>query len=338
MTDGKLNFAIIGCGAISQRHAIQAASFGRLTASCDIVGEKAVRLAEKYGATAYSSVEEMLRRENGLDVVAVCTPNGLHASHTIQALKAGCHVVCEKPMAIRTEDTVSMMRAAEEAGRHLFVVKQNRFNPPVALVKRMLDEGRMGRVYSLQMSGIWNRGVEYYKDSWHGSSDMDGGILFTQFSHFIDLLYWMFGDIAEVKAFNGHFADKGNIAFGDTVGVTCRFANGIIGVLHFSINSYRKNMEGSLLIVAEKATVKIGGQYLNTLEYLDSVEEWPGLAGIGVSAPANDYGSYQGSMSNHDKMYQHVAAVICQGSPNQFGGLEAGKTVEIIEKIHRAVV
>jgi UDP-N-acetyl-2-amino-2-deoxyglucuronate dehydrogenase len=329
-----LNFAIIGCGAIGSRHAIQAQAFGKLQAVCDVVEERVCWLGEKYGAKVYHRVEDLLEYEKGLDVLSVCTPNGLHTAHTVLGLRAGLHVICEKPMALNAGDCRQMIREAEQAARQLFVVKQNRFNPPVEAVKQMLDNGKLGRVYSVQVNCCWNRTAAYYINSWHGTRELDGGILFTQFSHFIDMLYWMIGDVREVAAFTDNFSHKGVIAFEDA-GVAClRFDNGALGSLHFTVNSYDKNMEGSVTIVAEKGTVKIGGQYLNTLEYQQlqggiSAEPAPGN-------PPNDYGKYQGSMSNHDKMYRHVTDVITKGMPNQFSGYEGLKTVEIIEKIYIA--
>ena len=321
---------------IAGRHAAQAASFGKLLAVCDIAEDKATRLADVYAARAYGGVADLLQQEKGLDVVAVCTPNGLHAEHTILALRAGFHVICEKPMAIRTADGAAMIREAAAADRQLFIVKQNRFNPPVVAVKELLDAGKLGEIYSVQVNCSWNRTAAYYRDSWHGTAEMDGGILFTQFSHFIDLLYWMFGDVADVKAFTGNFAHRGQIEFEDT-GVAClQFVSGAIGTLHFTINSYEKNMEGSVTIIAEKGTVKIGGQYLNELEY-QALEQGPVIAQA-AGKPANNYGFYQGSMSNHDKMYGHVADVILRDRPNLFSGKEGLKTIEIIEKIYMAAL
>lgn len=329
-----LNFAIIGCGAIGGRHAIQAGAFGKLQAVCDIVEERARGLGKKYDANVYNRIEDLLESEKGLDVLAVCTPNGLHGAHTILGLKAGLHVICEKPMALYSGDCREMIRESENAGKQLFIVKQNRFNPPVEAVKQMLDNGKLGRIYSVQVNCCWNRAAAYYINSWHGTRELDGGILFTQFSHFIDLLYWMIGDVKEVAAFRDNFSHKGIIAFEDT-GVAClRFDNGALGSLHFTVNSYEKNMEGSVTIVAENGTVKIGGQYLNTLEYQQICGG--GLVELASGNPPNDYGRYQGSMSNHDKMYRHVVDVIMKEAPNQFSGYEGLKTVEIIEKIYKA--
>ena len=244
----KIKFAIVGCGRIAQRHAEHINTYGILSAVCDVVPERAQTLADKYKARVYASIEELLFAEKGIDVVSVCSPNGLHASHSIKALKAGFHVLCEKPMAISVHDCGEMINAAEKANRRLFAIKQNRFNPPVAAVKQAMDEGRLGRIYSIQLSCFWNRNEDYYQNSWKGTRDLDGGTLYTQFSHFIDLLYWMFGDVKNVQAFMSNYAHKNTIEFEDTGVVILEFYDGAIGTVNYTVNSYQKNMEGSLNI------------------------------------------------------------------------------------------
>lgn len=363
-----MKFSIIGCGRIAQRHAEHIHKLGKLISVCDIIEERSKELAGKYGANSYTSVEQLLGGSQETDVVAVCTPNGLHAEHTIKALQAGFHVLCEKPMALTVADCSNMIDAAEKAGRQLFIVKQNRFNPPVAAVKKLIDEGRLGRIYSVQLSCFWHRNAAYYEDSsWKGTRAMDGGTLFTQFSHFIDLLYWMVGDIKEVQGYIGNFAHKG-MEFEDTGAISVLFYNGAIGTINYTVNSHNRNMEGSLALFGEKGTVKIGGQYLNELEYQDiqdhTIEDLP------PGNPPNNYGFYQGSMSNHDKVYQHVIEAIqrAEGMPRGAGstannegmglsvagdavagagigagggsnanGYEGLKTVGIIDKIYSAV-
>ena len=329
-----LNFAIIGCGHIAQRHARQIMQVGKLKAVCDIDLDKAYEIAQHYNADAYTNFSELLLQETEIDVAAICTPNGLHSLQTIEALKNDMHVVCEKPMAIKTDDCESMIYEAKKAGKQLFVVKQNRFNPPVQAVKDLLDQNKLGRIYSIHVNCIWNRDASYYFDSWRGTKELDGGILFTQFSHFIDLLHWMFGDVKNAMAYTNNFAHKGIIEFEDS-GVAClQFENGILGSIHFSVNSYKKNMEGSVTIVAEKGTIKIGGEYLNELEY--QLIENVVIENLNEGNSANDYGTYKGSMSNHDKVYKHVADVILNNAPNQLNGYDGLKTVEIIEKIYKS--
>ena len=269
----KLKFGIIGCGRIAQRHAEHINNTGTLVAVCDTVESKANELAAKYAAKPYFSVSELLSAHPELDVIAVCSPNGLHAQHTIQSLKAGFHVLCEKPMALSVQDCGDMINTAEKANKRLFIVKQNRFNPPVAAVKKIIDEGRLGKIYSVQLNCFWNRNNEYYQNSWKGTKALDGGTLFTQFSHFIDLLYWIVGDVKEVHAFSGNYHHEGIIEFEDTGAISLKFYNGAIGTINYTVNSFDKNMEGSLTIFGEKGTVKIGGQYLNELEY-QSIENF----------------------------------------------------------------
>lgn len=327
-----LNFAIVGCGRIAQRHAEHINNIGRLIAVCDNVKIKADALALQYKATSYADISDLLKNEKETDVVVVCSPNGLHAAHTIEALKAGHHVLCEKPMAINVQACREMIKEAEKAGKKLFVTKQNRFNPPVAAVKSAIDKGILGKVYSVQLSCFWNRNPDYYKDSWKGTIDMDGGTLYTQFSHFIDLLYWMFGDIEKAFALTANFAHKNTIDFEDTGVVAISFANKAIGTINYTVNSYDKNMEGSLTIFAEKGTVKIGGEYLNVLEY-QNIEGFE-FKDLPPGNKANNYGTYTGSMSNHAKVYENLADVLLNGGAMSASSYECLKTVEIIDKIY----
>lgn len=331
-----LNFAIIGCGRIAQRHAEHIQNNGKLLAVCDIVKERADALAEKYQAKSYTDYQALLLDNPGLDIVAICTPNGLHAEHSIAALKAGFHVLCEKPMALSVQDCGDMINAAERANRRLFIVKQNRFNPPVAAVKKILDEGRLGNIYSVQLNCFWNRNNAYYENSWKGTKKLDGGTLFTQFSHFIDLLYWLVGDVKDAHSFTANYHHDGIIEFEDTGVVTLKFYNGAIGTINYTVNSFDKNMEGSLTVFGEKGTVKIGGQYLNEMEY-QSIEGYE-IKDLPAGNPPNSYGQYFGSMSNHDKVYQNVTDVLGNGGIIATNGFEGLKTVEIIDKIYSASI
>ena len=329
-----IKFAIVGCGRIAQRHAEHISKKGHLTAVCDIVPEKAISLGRQYGAKVYTDYKEMLLSEPQTDVIAVCSPNGLHAYHAIEGLKAGYNILCEKPMGITVNECGKMIQAAELANKRLFAIKQNRFNPPVVAVKKLLDEGRLGKVLSLQLSCFWNRNADYYANSWKGTKDLDGGTLFTQFSHFIDLLYWLNGDVEEVSAYMGNFVHKGIIDFEDTGVVIIKFFNGSIGTVNYTVNSYDKNMEGSLTIFGERGTIKIGGQYLNELEY-QNIENYQ-IENLPEGNKANDYGKYTGSMSNHDKVYDNLIEVLTQNAPITTSSYEGMKTVEIIEKIYKA--
>jgi UDP-N-acetyl-2-amino-2-deoxyglucuronate dehydrogenase len=219
-------FAIIGCGSIAERHAEIISKVGRLVAVCDTVAERLEKFETEYQAIGFLRSQDLLAAGMDLDVVVVCSPNGLHALHSIEALKAGFHVLCEKPMSIRKFDCQAMMQAAKLAKRKLFIVKQNRFNPPVQALKALLDSKELGKIYNIQLNCLWNRNIDYYSNPWKGTLDMDGGILFTQFSHFIDLILWMFGPLQEFKGFAKKLNPNLPIEFEDTVILSTKFKNG----------------------------------------------------------------------------------------------------------------
>lgn len=335
MEKSELRFALIGCGRIANRHAEHINNFAQLAAVCDTDKEKADALAEKYNAKAYYDLNDLLTAEKEIDVVSICTPNGLHAQHSLASLRAGVHVLCEKPLATNVHDCGEMIKTAEMYNKRLFAIKQNRFNPPVAAVKKAIDEGKLGKIYSVQLSCFWNRNPQYYENSWKGTKDLDGGTLYTQFSHFIDLLYWLIGDVKTAKAFMGNFDHKDIIEFEDTGAVILEFYNGAIGTVNYTVNSYGKNMEGSLTIFGEKGTVKIGGQYLNEMEY-QNIEDFK-IENLPEGNKANSYGAYQGSMSNHDHVYKNLIDVLSNNASISTSAFEGLKTVEIIDKIYSSV-
>ena len=328
-------FAIVGCGRIAKRHVEHILKYGQLTAVCDIVSSKADEFSDVAEVKAYYDIDKMLTEEYGrIDVISICSPNGLHAEHAIKSLRAGFHVLCEKPMATSVHDCGEMIKAAESSNKRLFAIKQNRFNPPVVAVKKLIEEGKMGEIHNVQLSCFWNRNPAYYQDSWKGTKDLDGGTLFTQFSHFIDLLYWLIGDVREAKAFMKNYQHQETVEFEDTGVVILKFYNDAIGTINFTVNSYGKNMEGSLTIFGEKGTVKIGGQYLNELEY-QNIEDHV-IPDLPVGNKANNYGNYTGSMSNHDKVYENLIDVLQNGATISTNSFEGLKTVEIIDKIYRS--
>ena len=328
----RYKFAIIGCGQIATRHAMQIQQRGQLIAVCDIVQKRADDFSKKFCAKPYYDIDQLLSNEKEIDVVSICTPNGLHAIHSIKSLQAGKQVLCEKPMAIRTKDARKMIDTEKQTGKRIFVVKQNRFNPPVVFIKQLLDEKKLGKVFNFQLNCFWNRPAAYYHNSWKGTKEMDGGILFTQFSHFIDLLYWLLGDMSSASGARQNFLHKDCIEFEDTGVAFIKMNNGAIGTINYTINSKQKNMEGSLTLFGEKGTVKIGGQYLNELEYFSVEGEEAPLLQQGK--PANQYGFYEGSMSNHDKMYEQLIKTLDDPAHIFINSEETLKTIEIIEKIY----
>jgi UDP-N-acetyl-2-amino-2-deoxyglucuronate dehydrogenase len=198
----------------------------------------------------------------------------------------------------------------------------------------LLDTGKLGRVYSAHLNCYWNRNDNYYANSWKGSKTLDGGTLYTQFSHFIDLLYWMLGDVREAYAMTENFAHQDSVEFEDAGVAILKFHSGCIGSVNFTINAYGKNMEGSLTLFCEKGTIKIGGQYLNEIEY-ENIEGMEPTE-LREGRTANDYGFYQGSMSNHQDVYSNVVRVLSEQGSIGTVGFEGLKTIEIIDKIYRA--
>jgi len=307
---------------------------GELAAICDIVPEKADALAKEFQCRTYYTIADLLGGEKNIDLAAVCTPNGLHASHSIQCLQQGWHVLCEKPLSISAADASRMIETAQTQNRKLFVVKSTRYNPAIAALKKIIAANELGRIYSFQLNCFWNRPPAYYEGTWHGT-EMDGGTLFTQFSHYIDALLWLLGDIKQVKGFRKNMMHKNLLLSEDCGAVSAEMENGVLGGISWSVNTFRENMEVSLTIIAEKGTVKLGGPYMNKVEYQLT-------HGSGIPVPekstANDYGFYKGSMSNHDKVYENlVKALKDDGHP--FASAEDGlRTIEAIEKIYNSVL
>lgn len=333
-TNMKIRFALVGCGQIGPRHAHQMAKIGDLVAVCDVDKAKADLLAGQYDCIPFYSLEELLDASLPIDVVAICTPNYLHASQSIRCLNMGFHVICEKPMAISSKDGRLMLEASGAAARKLFVVKQNRYNPPVLAIKNMLNRELLGSIHGFQVNCFWNRTTAYYNSEWKGKKKLDGGILFTQFSHFVDLLYWFLGDVKTVKTITGRFLLNEVMELEDTGFSLLNMENGSIGSFNYTITSHDHNMEGSITLFGSKGTVKIGGQYLNTIDYFSvEHEELPVLDSNNLP---NDYGYYQGSMSNHDKVYLDVIQALNNKTNAVVEGLEAIKTIEIIEKMYAA--
>ncbi len=328
-----LRFAIIGCGKIASRHATEASKQGQLAAVCDIVPGRAEAMAKEFKAKAYYNINDLLQKEKGIDLVAICTPNGLHAQQSIIALQSGSHVLCEKPMCITVADAKKMMTTAKECNKKLFVVKSTRYNPALAELKKMLEAKKLGTVYSFQLNCFWNRPPAYYSSSWKGTS-LDGGTLYTQFSHYIDALLWLLGDIKAISGFRKNFAHGGIIESEDTGVVALEMANGATGGLNWSVNSFQRNMEVSLTLIAEKGSIRIGGEYMNKIEY-QLMETSPLV--VPEPGAANHYGFYQGSMSNHDKVYENLVKAIHDNDHPFTHAADGLKTVEAIERIYNSV-
>ena len=290
---------------------------------------------ENYDIPFFSSLEEFLASGPDADVINIATPNGYHSTQALQALEARRHVVIEKPMGLNKQEAEKVIYKALQVHKHVFAVMQNRYSPPSVWIKELVESGTLGKIYMMQLNCYWNRDERYYKsDSWHGKKDLDGGTLFTQFSHFVDIMYWLFGDIENIQAILADHNHKHLTDFEDSGVVTFNFINGGIGSINFSTSIWDKNLESSLTIVAEKGSVKIGGQYMNEVEYCH-VKDYT-MPTLAPTNPGNDYGAYKGSAQNHHYVIENVIDVLKGRAPITTNALEGLKVVDIIERIYLA--
>lgn len=321
-------------GHIGKRHAemIRRHPQARLVAMCDIVPAQQAGIADA-DVPWFNSIEALLVSDLEVDVVNICTPNGLHARQAILALEARKHVVIEKPMALTKADAEAVIFKALQMSRQVFAVMQNRYSPPSAWLKQLIAEGVLGDIYMVQLNCYWNRDDRYYKPgNWHGTAQLDGGTLFTQFSHFIDTLYWLFGDITNIKAAFGDFAHRHSTDFEDSGTVMFDFVNGGMGCINYSTAVWDKNLESSISIVAERGSVKVAGQYMNDVVYCHVKDyDMPVLAPVN---PPNDYGAYKGSAANHHYVIENVVDTLHHRTAISTNALEGLKVVDIIERIY----
>ncbi len=327
-----VSFAVVGCGHIGPRHSRHIASMAELAYVCDVKEDRAKQLAEEYGCGYVTDYRMLLDKD--FDVANICTPNGTHAQLAIDFLEAGKHVVCEKPMCLKVEDGERMMEAAEKAGKHLFIVKQNRYNPPVKAAREVLESGELGELFMCAVNCYWNRRRDYYEQSdWKGSEDLDGGALYTQFSHFIDLMILLMGPVESVDARSANYTHP-YIGIDDTGVVLVKFKNGGLGAVNYTNSVYDQNYEGSITLFGSAGTVKIGGQYLNTLEHWN-VKGVPKPV-LEDGNPPNDYGTYKGSMSNHDKVIENVVEVLSGDGEIHTTAAEGLETVKLINAAYKS--
>lgn len=330
-----INFAVIGCGHIGMRHAemIRRNEESQLLGICDIRPKSELNLKGAEDIPFYHTPEEMLKALPEIDVVNVCTPNGLHAEHSLKALEFHKHVVCEKPMAITKADCEKIIYKALQVSRTVFGVMQNRYSPPSAWLKEVVESKSLGDIFLVQLNCFWNRDDRYYKKgSWKGTSNLDGGTLFTQFSHFIDIMYWVFGDIVDINGVFADFNHQKSTAFEDTGIVNFRFVNGGMGSINYTTAVFDTNLESSITVIGSKGSLKIGGQYMNEVEYCNiDGYTMPTLPPVN---PANDYGAYKGSAANHHYIIENVIDTLKGRTIMTTNALEGLKVVDIIERIY----
>jgi len=334
MNQNRIKFAVVGCGHIGKRHAamISNNSSCELVGLCDIKNQKDLGI-ETYDVPFFSSLEDLLQSGINFDTLCIATPNGLHEKHALLGLKAAHHVVVEKPMALSKAGCERILYEALRQHKQVFCVMQNRYSPPSLWLKEILLNGILGKIYIVQINCYWNRDDRYYtKGNWHGTKELDGGTLFTQFSHFIDIMYWLFGDITNIQAKFDDFNHAGLTEFEDSGFVNFDFINGGAGSFNYSTSVWNQNLESSITIIAEHGTVKIGGQYMNDVQVCN-IKSYT-MPQLPASNPPNDYGQYKGSAANHHYIFENVVDVLQGKGLITTNALEGLKVVEIIERIY----
>jgi UDP-N-acetyl-2-amino-2-deoxyglucuronate dehydrogenase len=319
---------LVGCGRISRNHfdAIRKIDGLALGAVCDVVPERARAAGEQEGVPWYTSYDEMLRTGD-VQVVSVCTPSGMHAAHGAAAARAGKHVITEKPMAITLAQADELVRACDDAEKFLFVVKQNRLNPPIRLLRRAVDKGRFGRIYMANTTVRWQRPQEYYDSApWRGTWEFDGGAIMNQASHYVDLMQWLVGPVESVMAKTATQARR--IEAEDSGVAVLKFRSGALGVIEVNVLTYPRNLEGSITILGEKGSVKIGGTAVNRVEhwlFADYDDDDKLVEGGTVNTnPASVYGF------GHEGYYRNVLAVLRGKEKPETDGRAGRKSLELI--------
>ena len=334
----EVNFAVIGYGNIGSRHVrfLKELAGANIVYVCDEKRERAQEGAEEADCSPSSDLQEVLA-DDEVEVVDLCTPSGEHARMAIQAMEAGKHVISEKPMSLTLREADRIIDTEKRTGQKYFLVKQNRYNPPVAVLKDLISQGALGDIFLIVSNVFWNRRKQYFDDEkWRGTLDLDGGALFTQCSHFVDLIIWMGGDPQSVEAFMSN-VNHPYIDTEDLGTVRMEFGEGRIGVLNYTIATYGSNMEGSIAVLGTKGSVKIGGKYLN--EIVEWNVEGMDRPDLPPSPPPNRYkGGYQGSASSHDKVLSNVLDVLGKGEDIAVTSEAGRKTVEVMQAAHLSAI
>ena len=328
-----INFGLVGCGRISKNH-IDAISKlqdrARLVAVCDIDPVRAQTTGESHSVDYYTSLDDMLARSD-LDVVSICTPSGLHPAHGIAAARKKLHVITEKPMATSLKKADELISACDENGVQLFVVKQNRLNPTLQLVKRAITKGRFGQIYMVIVNVLWSSPQSYYDQAkWRGTWELDGGAFMNQASHYIDMIEWLIGPAESVCAYTGTLARS--IEAEDTGSACIRFRNGAMGSVNVTMLTYPKNFEGSLTIIGDSGTVRVGGIAVNRIEHWEfrDYDDDDKLVEMSAYDPPNVYGY------GHTGYYKNVLDALRGISEPDINGREGRKSLELILAIYKS--
>ena len=327
VTDRKVRFALVGCGRIAANHMESIVKHGERAELAAVVDTDPAKLAaavERTGARGYPSLQAMLEKETP-DCVAITTPSGLHSQQVIEVARAGIDVMTEKPMATRWQDGLAMVRACDEAGVRLFVVKQNRRNRTLQLLKQAMVEGRFGRIYNVAVNVFWTRPQEYYDSAaWRGTWEFDGGAFMNQASHYIDLLDWIVGPVESVMAYTGTLAR--NIEVEDTGVAALKWRNGAMGTVNVTMLTYPKNLEGSITILGEKGSARVGGVAVNEIQHWQF--ETPHAMDADLEAASYQTTSVYGF--GHPLYYDNVIKTLRGEAQPETDGREGLKSLELL--------
>jgi UDP-N-acetyl-2-amino-2-deoxyglucuronate dehydrogenase len=332
MSDRTFRIGVLGCGRISKNHfeAIARVPGLTLTAVADTDAARADAAGAQYGVPAFHTLDEMLK-QGEVDVVTICTPSGLHAAHGVAVARAKKHVITEKPMAISLAQADDLVKACDDAGVQLFVVKQNRLNAPIQLLRRAVDKGRFGRIYMANVTVRWTRPQEYYDaEPWRGTWEFDGGAIMNQASHYVDLMQWLVGPVESVMAKTATQARR--IEAEDSgVGIV-KFRSGALGVIEVNVLTYPKNLEGSITILGEKGSVKVGGTAVNKIEHwvFADYDDDDKMVDASNTTPPNVYGF------GHEGYYRNVLAVLRGQAKPDTDGRAGRKSLELILGIYES--
>jgi len=326
VSDRKIRIAIVGCGRISKNH------FGsieqhqdniELVSICDVQQDVLSEYEAKYKVKGYLDLEQMLENEK-LDLVAICTPSGIHADQTEICAKYRVNVMTEKPMATRWNDGVRMVKVCDDAGVRLFVVKQNRRNSTLQLLKRAIEEKRFGKIHMVHLNVFWTRPQEYYDQAkWRGTWEFDGGAFMNQASHYVDLLDWLIGPIDKVQAMMSTTRD---IEVEDTGVLNIKWRNGTLGSMSVTMLTYPKNLEGSIAILGEKGTVRVGGVAVNNIQHweFDETKDYDEEVKEANYQTTSVYGF------GHPLYYNNVVEVLRGNIEPETDGREGLKSLEVL--------
>lgn len=330
--DRPIRIALVGCGRIARNHFDALAKIPelQLVAVCDTVPERAEAAGVEFGVPWFTSYEKMLADVTS-DAVVIATPSGLHPQHGMLAAKAGRHVISEKPMAISLAAADALVQTCDDNNVHLFVVKQNRLNPPIVLLKRAIDRGRFGRIYMANCTVRWTRPQEYYDQApWRGTWEFDGGAFMNQASHYVDLIQWLVGPVESVMAKTATLARR--IEAEDSGVAVLRFRSGALGTIEVTMLTYPKNLEGSITILGEKGTVKIGGTAVNKVEHWQfaDYDDDDKLVEQANTNPPSVYGF------GHEGYYRNVVSVLRGKARPDTDGRAGRKSLELILGIYES--